>query len=144
MPTNGMNTGVDYALFYVDSDAGIVNLGDVQDVDIKAGHHLLKNTPYNDDPSFAYVEDGYAINFQITRTGSALEDFMVAAAAKFRAGSIVKSGYLQQTIANPDGSISRYQYQNMVIFLTDHGNISRDKTVTLRLEGMASRKVAIN
>jgi hypothetical protein len=30
-----------------------------------------------------------------------------------------------------------------VVFLTDHGSVSRDKTVTLKLEGMASDKVQI-
>ena len=49
-------------------------------------------------------------------------------------------GYLQQTINNPDGRISRFQYTDMVIFLTDHGNISRDKQVTLTLEGMAATR----
>ena len=44
---------------------------------------------------------------------------------------------------NPDGSISRYQYTGFVVFLTDHGSISREKTVTLKLEGMASDKIQI-
>jgi len=53
-------------------------------------------------------------------------------------------GYLNESIINPDGSVSRYQYTNFVVFLTDHGQISRDKVVTLKLEGMASDKVAIS
>jgi hypothetical protein len=144
MPVNGMNTGVDYALFYVDGTTGaLVDLGDIQNVKITAQKHDLKNMPYNDDPSYGYVDDGFKIDFTITRKSSALEDFMVQASANFRAGSVMKPGYLQQTITNPDGSISRYQYQKMVIYLTDHGNIQRDAPVTLTLEGWASRKVPI-
>ena len=63
--------------------------------------------------------------------------------ANFNAGAVQQPGYLQQTITNPDGSITRFQYTKMVIFLTDHGDISRDKPVTLVLEGMASDKVQI-
>jgi hypothetical protein len=139
-----MNTGVDYSLFYFDGASGLlVDLGDVQSVNIVALKKDIKSDPYNDDPRYGYVPDGFKIDFKITRTGSTLEDFMVAAATNFSIGGIQKPGYLQQTIINPNGSISRYQYTNMVIFLTDHGNISREAPVTLTLEGMASRKVPI-
>lgn len=139
-----MNTGVDYALFYFDGASGaLVDLGDVQNVDIKALKHNIKSQPYNRQPRYGYVPDGFQIDFTITRTGSALENFMVASAANFNAGGIQKPGYLQETINNPDGTISRYQYTEMVIFLDDHGTISRDKPVTLKLEGMASDKVQI-
>lgn len=144
MPVNGMNVGVDYQLLYYDGSTGaLVDLGDVQNVKIIALKHDIKSMPYNTDPRYGYVQDGFKIDFSITRTGSAIEDFMVAAAAKFNAGTVQKPGYLQQTVTNPDGSISRYQYTKMVIFLTDHGEISRDKPVTLALEGYASSKVAI-
>lgn len=144
MPVNGMNTGVDYALFYFDGVSGaLVDLGDVQDIKVIALKHDIKSQPYNRVPRYGYVPDGFKIDFSITRTGSALEDFMVAAAANFNAGAISKPGYLQETINNPDGTISRYQYTEMVIFLTDHGNISRDAPVKIALEGMASDKVPI-
>jgi len=144
MPVNGMNTGADYALFYFDGASGaLVDLGDVQNVKIVALKHDIKSQPYNRQSRYGFVPDGFKIDFSITRTGSTLEDFMVAAAAAFNAGSVQKPGYLQQTTTNPDGSVSRYQYTEMVIFLTDHGEISRDRPVTLTLEGMASDKVSI-
>ncbi|WP_315792236.1 MULTISPECIES: hypothetical protein [unclassified Bradyrhizobium] len=145
MPVNGMNTGSDFSLFYFDGASGqLVDLGDVQDVKIVALKHDIASRPFNRKPRFGYVPDGYKIDFTITRTGSALEDFMVAAEKNFNEGGIQKPGYLQETIINPDGSISRYQYSEMVIFLTDHGNISRDKPTTLALEGMASSKDPIS
>jgi hypothetical protein len=144
LPVNGINTGVDYALFYFDGASGaLVDLGDVQNVQITALKHDIKSQPYNGVPRYGYVPDGYKMEFTITRTGSVLEDFMVAANQAFNAGSILQPGFLQEAINNPDGSVSRYQYTSMVIFLTDHGEISRDKTVTLKLEGMASNKVKI-
>ena len=140
-----MNTGVDYSLMYYDGTSGtLIQLGDVQDVTINAMKHDIKSSPYNDDPRYGFVPDGFSIEFSITRTGSILEDLMVTFANNFSAGQVQKPGYLNQSIINPDGSVSRYQYTNMVIFLTDHGNISRDKTVTLKLTGRASRKVIIS
>ena len=141
MPVNGMNTGVDYSLMFFDGTSGsIVDLGDVQDVRITAMKHDIKSMPYNDVPRYGYVPDGYKIEFTITRTGSVIEDFMVAAARSFNQGNVQKPGFLNQSVTNPDGSVRRYQYTQVVIFLTDHGSISRDKTVTLKLEGFASDK----
>jgi hypothetical protein len=145
MPVNGMNTGTDYSLQYYDSTSGtIVDLGDVQDVNITAGHHLIKNQRYNAVPLFGYVPDGFKIDFSIVRNGNDIEAFMVTLAQNFNAGSVQKPGYLMASVTNPDGSITKYQYTNMVLFLTDHGNISRDKPTTLKLEGYASDKIPLN
>lgn len=144
MPVNGMNVGVDYSFGYYDGNTGvIVDLGDVQDIRITANRHDIKTMPYNDDPRFGFVPDGFKIDFTITRSSSDLEDLMVTFNNNFSAGKVIRPGYLNESVNNPDGSISRYQYTNFVVFLTDHGDISREKVVTLRLEGWASRKVSI-
>lgn len=141
MPVNGMNTGSDYSISYYDTASGVVvDLGDIQSVTITAAKHDIKSQPYNRPPRFGYVHDGFRVTFAITRTGPEIEDFMVQAAENFNAGRISTSGFLNQTINNPDGSVSRYQYTGFVMFLTDHGDVSREKTVTLRLEGLASEK----
>jgi hypothetical protein len=144
MPVNGMNVGVDYSISFYDGTSGaLVDLGDVQNVKIVAQKHDIKSMPYNAPPRYGFVPDGFKVDFTITRTGSAIEDFMVTAEANFNAGQVQSAGYLNETITNPDGSVSRYQYTSFVIFLTDHGDISRDKQVSLALTGMASSKVQI-
>jgi len=139
-----MNVGVDYSISYFESvSGGLINLGDVQNVSIAAQKHDINSRPYNQVPRFGYIPDGFRVNFTITRNGSILEDMMVALSAAFNVGAVQTPGYLNETIINADGSISRYQYTNFVVFLTDHGDISREKTVTIKLEGMASEKVKI-
>jgi hypothetical protein len=68
---------------------------------------------------------------------------MVTFSANFNAGNILTPGFLNQSIINPNGVVRRYQYTNLVVFLTDHGDISREKVVSLKLEAMASDKVQI-
>lgn len=144
MPVNGMNVGVDYSITYYDSASGaLINLGDVQNVRITGQKHDISSKPYNQVPRFGYVPDGFKVDFTITRNGSVLEDLMVTFSSNFNAGNVMGAGYLNETINNADGSVSRYQYTNFVVFLTDHGDISREKTVTIKLEGMASDKVKI-
>jgi hypothetical protein len=108
-----MSVGVDYSLsFYEGSSGALVDLGDVQDVHVTALKHDIKSMPYNQLPRFGYVPDGFKIDFSITRTGAVLEDFMVLFNKNFNAGNVIKPGFLNQTITNSDGSISRYQYTN--------------------------------
>lgn len=144
MAVNGMSVGRDYSLGFYDANTGaIINLGDVQSVKINANKHDIKSMPYNGVPRFGYIPDGYKISFTITRTGPELEEFSLAAAKQFNDGSIVKAGFLNETINNPDGSVSRYQYTGFVFFVTDLGDISRDKQISMTAEGMASDKVKI-
>lgn len=141
MPVNGMNVGVDYSLNYFDaSSGGLIELGDVQEVKIVAMKHDISSKPYNQPPRFGFVPDGYKIDFTITRSGPILEDLMVLLEANFNAGNVLAPGFLNETINNADGTVSRYQYGNFVVFLTSHGDVSREKVVTLSLEGMASTK----
>lgn len=139
-----MNVGVDYTLSYFESSSGtLIDLGDVQNVKIIANKHDISSKPYNQVPRYGYVPDGFKIDFSITRVGSVLEDLMVTFSANFNAGNIITPGFLNQSINNPNGTVRRYQYTNFVVFLTDHGEISREKVVSLKLEGMASDKIII-
>jgi hypothetical protein len=140
-----MNVGVDYSLQYFDGNTQqIVNLGDVQNVRISAQKHSIVNRPFNNVPRFGYVPDGFKIDFTITRATSTLEDLMVTFSKNFNAGNVVQPGFLTETIKNADTTVRIYQYTNVVIFLDDHGDISREKTVTLKLEAMASDKIILS
>ena len=144
MPSNAGTIGVDYSFGYYDaSTKSLVDLGDIQSVDIKAQKHDLKNMPYNASPKYDYIPDGYRVTFQITRTNAQLEQIAAQRELKFNAGQTIPAGYLQKTVTNVDGSTSIFQYTGFVIFLGDHGAVSREKLVTLNVEGMASRMVQL-
>jgi hypothetical protein len=144
MPVNGMNVGTDYSLSYFDGNSGVIQpLADVQSVKITALKHQLKNMPFNSVPRYGYVPDGFSIDFTIVRTSQVLELLAVNFSKNFNAGAVLQPGYFNESINNPDGSVIRFQYTNFVVFLDDHGDISREKPVMLRLTGMASDKVQI-
>jgi hypothetical protein len=139
-----MNVGVDYSISYFDANSGsLIDLGDVQNVVITKQKHDIASRPFNAVPRFGYIPDGYKISFTITRAVSTLEDLQITVDQNFNAGAVQAPGYLNETVNNADGSVSRYQYTNFVFVLTDHGDISREKVVTLKAEGMASDKVPL-
>lgn len=144
MSVNQMSTGQDYAIFFYDGNTGnLVPLGDVQNVHAHALSHLLKTSPYNNPSRYGYIYDGYKLDFTVTRSGADLENFFVQAEANFNNGALQQPGVLQETVTNSDGSVSRYHYTNFVMFMPDRGEISKDKPVTMVLEGHASAKVQV-
>jgi hypothetical protein len=144
MPTNQMNTGSDFTIQYFEGTSGLLlNLGDVQDIKFTALKHDIKSMPYNNLPRYDYVDDGFKIDFSIVRTSSTIEDFMVLRSQQLLSGTTRLPGVLNESVNNPDGTVSRYQYTNFVFFLESHGDVSRDKVTTLTGTGWASAKVKI-
>lgn len=145
MPINGQVVGRDYDLSFFDARTGtVIDLGDVQSVSIRSNKHQIKSSPYNDNPRFGYIEDGYAIAFQFVRTTGALEDFALDQASTFTSGGNCPSGILNETVRYSDGSTRSYQYTGFVFHLDDVADISREKNVTARGEGMASTKKRVS
>ncbi len=144
MPINGMNVGRDYNFGLFDPlTSALVELGDVETVDVKPMKHEISSRPYNDVPKFGFIPDGYQGTFTITRTGSQLEDLQLALNEAFNAGQIIRAGYLNETVTDPDGTVAKYQYQGCVFHVDDLGQISREKTVKQKVEFKASRKIKL-
>lgn len=144
MPTNNMVVGRDFSLSFFDARTNtVVDLGDVQGVNITQQKHDIKSMPYNDNPRFGYITDGYRFSFTLIKTTKALEDFALDQSANFEAGGNCPSGIMNETVTYADGSVQSYQYPGFVFFLTDIADISRDKAVPSRGEGMASTKKRI-
>lgn len=144
MSVNNMTVGRDYSFGYYDANTGlVVDLGDVQNVKVSAVKHDIASRPYNSPPRYGYIPDGYTFSFDITRTNQRLEEFALEQTKRFNDGNSVEAGFLNETVKNPDGSVSRYQYQGFVFYLTDLGTIQRETTVKMSAVGMASSKVKI-
>lgn len=142
MPMNGIGAGVDANFGFYDSNTGaVINFGSVQAFDIKHKKHDLVDRPYNAPPIHAYVDDGYSGSITVLRNGAQLEDLQIQLTRLFNAGGVVKSGYLNLIMNNPDGTVSKRQYTKCVFFLTDMGSISREKTISQTIELMATELV---
>lgn len=136
-----MSVGKDYSFGYYDANTGgMVDLGSIQVIGVSQPKHDIENRPYNDDPTFGYIGDGYRFSFSITRTSSVLEDFVLNLQERFRSGQAINPGYLTETISNSDGSVTRYIYEKFVFWINDLGSIQRETVVKISGEGKASRK----
>jgi hypothetical protein len=144
VPSNAGTIGVDYSIQFYDGLTGqLQDLGDVQSFDMTPMAHELKNMPYNGAPIYDYMDDGHKCSFTITMTDSRWDDFQAQREANTLAGKKNTSGVLNKSIIQPDGTTKRYQYTNFVFRVTHSGDVSREKLVSVRCEGMASSMVPI-
>ena len=144
MAVNGISVGKDYSFGLYDATTGVlVDLGIVEGVQITANKHDIKAMPYNDDPLYGYIPDGYKISGTLVRTNANLENLALDLNTIFSQGGSTKSGYFNETVNNGDGTTSRYQYTGVVWFLTDVADVSREKNVRQKIEMMASSKKRI-
>lgn len=144
MPVNGLSVGIDYTLSYYDSTSkAVVDLGDVQNVKISAPKHNVESRPYNGKVKMGYIPDGYRFTFTIVRTGPELESYQLTQDANFYNGVPTTGGYMNETVTEGDGSVSRYQYTDFVFAVTEVAELSREGTIRLQCEGFASDKVPL-
>jgi hypothetical protein len=145
MPANGMNVGTDFSFGLYDANsAQTLPLGDVESIKETAQKHDISSRRYNAPPRYGYVPDGYSGTFTITRTGSQMEQLQIQLSNNFNNGVPVLSGYINKIVtdAGPQGVgiTTKYQYTGVCFFLSDIGDISREKTVKQTIVWMASDK----
>ena len=144
MAVNGMSVGRDFSfVIYNPATGTIVDLGDVQSVKVTPMFHDVRSSPYNGQPKFGVIPDGYRLSFSITRTGGELENFQLAMNKRFNDGLSIAAAFINETVTNPDGTVNEYQYVGVSLKVSDIGDISREKTVTMAVEAMASDKVQL-
>lgn len=144
MPINGLSVGRDFTFGFYDQNTGnLLQMGDIQSLKVTQQVANIKSMPYDGPPKYGHVPDGWKGTFTIVRTGSQLEDLQLALNAAFENGTPIKAGYISETVNNPDGTVSRYQYTGVDFHMTDVGDVARDKTVVQTVEFMASTKVQL-
>ncbi|MRW88867.1 hypothetical protein GJ699_02595 [Duganella sp. FT80W] len=88
------------------------------------------------------THEGWNGSFEVDRFNSVLDDFWAAAEAAYYAGTALPWGTIQETITNPDLSVSQYTYTQVVLKLTDIGSREGNKTIKQKLDFVASRRIA--
>lgn len=146
MPQNGISLGPDYQFGLYDGfTKQILAVGDVQNVKVTYHNSSINSKPYNGPPRFAHVPDGVSGSFSIVRTSQVLEVNEIARAAAINSGgTVLPSSFLNKTVTNPDGSVTKSQFTNLDWYVTEAADVSRDKAVTQSIEWHASQEVIVS
>lgn len=118
MPINGFSVSRDLSVTISTSDGTlsptlITNFQSKQDTTekkVKGIDGRVRNVVF---------PDGWSGSFDFDRQDSSLDDFFAGLEANYFAGADIGTGTVTQTIANPDGSVSQYQYTGVSLKYDD-------------------------
>lgn len=88
----------------------------------------------------AELPKGWEGTFEIERGNAAVEDFIAATEQAYFDGGFAAASTMYQYIAEPDGSISTYQFDGVTFRLASAGQWRGDTSVKQKLEFFATRR----
>lgn len=88
----------------------------------------------------ADLPKGWEGTFEVERGTSALDDFISSLEQSFYNGTGTQTGTMYQYITETDGSVSTYQFDEVVFKFASAGNWKGDTSVKQKLEFYATRK----
>jgi hypothetical protein len=145
MPAAGYSVGRDTKLVVVDQNSGnVITWPIVSVADFKPDFKQLQWIALDGTNSFAEIPQGWTVNLTVDRAGPNLMDYAVAVENDYYLGNPSATVYLQQTVTNPDGSVSQYRFVNGAVKLTDAGKFSGDDKVTQSASARFSRCLKVS
>lgn len=140
MPLNGFNTGRDITLTVTDANGpvsfGLITKFDakpvINDEKVKGIDGIVRHLPQ---------PEGWTGSFDIERQGPALDNYFAAMEAAYYAGGNTVACTIQETIAEPDGSVSTFRFLGVMLKFEDAGSWAGGQSVKQRMSFVASQRV---
>jgi hypothetical protein len=134
-----MNVGKDVTWDVVTS-AGLMTIDITTSFHAKPAYTEVSSKAVDGKTRKAYIPNGHDITIKLDRAGPDVEDFFTQAEADYFDGLPLQSGSITETVQEPDGSVSQYRYEEVILKLDDTGERSGDKLIQMSIAGHATRK----
>jgi hypothetical protein len=141
MAQQGYSIGRDTTVAVILADGTALRLGKMTSFDAKP---LVSETTVkaldgiNDHLRFL---EGWNLTMELERRSADLDAYWAGIEANYYAGISDAPCTIQQTIAEPDGSVTQWRYQSCMLKFDDPGRWSADSTVKQALSAVASQRI---
>jgi len=142
MPANGLSTGIDHKLTFNDIN-GVQHYAILESFTAKEDSPIGKEVAMDGNVRHPKFHQGWSGSFVLQRSNNVMDNYIAIQEASYYQGVDQLPMIITETIAEVDGSISQYQYTNVVINLEDAGNWSGTEIAKQRISFMASRRLEI-
>ena len=85
--------------------------------------------------------DGWSGSIKMERSGPSLDDYFGQLEANYFAGDDEQPATMRVLIQEPNGSISTYRFQRVILKFDDAGDWAADKSVSQSLSFTAARRI---
>jgi hypothetical protein len=139
MPINGFTVGRDLTLV-INAPSGVLRVSLLTEFDAKPTVTDAKVIGLDGIVRHQIFHNGWQGTVSVERQDSTIDDYWAQLEDDYYNGLVQGACAISETISEPDGSVSQYRYEGVVLKLTDKGNFKGDATVKQKLDFLASRR----
>lgn len=140
------NTGSDAKLALTDEFGNTYDLGLLESFVPTRENTVIEKQPISDmTPRFRDIPKGWRFSATITRANGNLDYIQdLLDNGDFYGGKAQRYFQITEFITNPNtGSVDRFLYTGVVLYITDAGERRIDADIPVKIEGRASKKIAL-
>jgi hypothetical protein len=141
MSQQGYSIGRDVTLTVILPDGTTLPLSKVTGFTAKPDTTTQKIKPLNGKIDNLRFIEGWSGSFSMERRGATIDQYFAQLEDNYYGGLDEPPAILQQTIQEPDGSISQFRFERLILNYDDAGDWAADKSVSQKISFMAGRRV---
>lgn len=142
MPANGLSVGIDHKLTFVDVD-GVKRFVIIESFTAREDATIGKEIAMDGNVRHPKFHQGWSGSFVLQRSNNYMDNYIAIQEASYYRGIDQIPMTITETITETDGSISQYQYTNVVISMDSAGNWSGTEVAKQSINFMASRRLEL-
>lgn len=141
MSQNGYSLGRDVTLAIILPDGSSLHLGKVTKFSSKQDTSDQKIKGIDGITDHLRFHEGWSGSFEMERRGPELDEYFAKLEGNYHAGRDEPPATLQQTVSEPNGQVSQFRYERVLLKYDDAGDWSGDKSVHQKISFVASRRL---
>lgn len=142
MPVNGLSSGIDHKLVFTDVN-GIQQFVIIENFTAKEDAVMDKVISMDGTVRHPKFHEGWSGSFTLERSNNVMDNYIALQEASYYQGTDQLPITITETISEPNGTTSQYQFTGVVITMEDAGNWSGTEIVRQRISFMASRRIEL-
>lgn len=139
MPINGFTVGKDVNIDVMTS-AGAFTISNITAFHPRAKYTSVKSKSLDGIVRHVDIPDGWDFTLEVDRADGNTDTFFANQEQAYFNGQPIQSATINETITNPDGSVSQYQYTQVTLRFDDAGQRNADALVKMTISGSATRR----
>lgn len=142
MPLNGLTSGIDVTLTITDS-TGILYFALVESFTSKEDAVIDKLIQINGQVRHPKFHQGWSGALVLQRNSAVIDAYIATQEIRYYQGKDQREIVINQVITESNGTVSQWQYRDVVVALEDAGNYSGTEIVKQSLSFMCATKVQL-
>jgi len=143
MPLNGLTSGIDVKITFTDLN-GVEQFALVESFTSREDAPVGKEIQIDGNVRHPKFHQGWSGSFVLQRNSNFTDAYFATQEASYYLGQDQLPVVITETITESNGTVSSYQYTNVVLVFENAGNYSGTEIVKQTVTFMASRRLNLN